>query len=131
MDTLFEIQLSKEDNLLKRFEEIHDYIYANDGLSPQQTLEEFVKVLFIKIVDENESQKNFTISSNEWNEIKSGKSSFSFSDRISNLFKKTQKKYPECLLLTNPNPFLYGLRQSTTNKRQIFQDVPLLCFSSK
>ena len=47
--------LSKEDNLLKRFEEIHDYIYANDGLSPQQTLEEFIKILFIKIVDENQN----------------------------------------------------------------------------
>lgn len=95
MDTLFEIQLSKEDNLLKKFEEIHDYIYANDGLSPQQTLEEFVKILFIKIFDENESQKKFTISSNEWNEIKSGKTTLSFTDRISNLFEKTQKKYQD------------------------------------
>ena len=54
MNSLFEIPLTKEDNLLKKFEEIHDYIYANDGLSPQQTLEEFVKILFIKICDENE-----------------------------------------------------------------------------
>ena len=45
---LFDISLSKEDNLLRRFEEIHDYIYANDGLSPQQALEEFVKILFVK-----------------------------------------------------------------------------------
>ena len=47
MNSLFDLQLTKEDNLLKKFEEIHDYIYANDGLSPQQTLEEFVKILFI------------------------------------------------------------------------------------
>ena len=38
MELLFDIELSKEDNLLKRFEEIHDYIYANDGLSPRHTL---------------------------------------------------------------------------------------------
>ncbi len=93
MDTLFEIQLSKEDNLLKKFEEIHDYIYANDGLSPQQTLEEFVKILFIKIFDESQHQKKFSISSNEWNEIKSGKSPLSFRDRITSLFEKTQKEY--------------------------------------
>jgi len=52
-DMLFDIPLPKEDNLLRRFEEIHDYIYANDGLSPQQALEEFVKILFVKIFDEN------------------------------------------------------------------------------
>ncbi|MEY4927161.1 MAG: hypothetical protein RI894_1597 [Bacteroidota bacterium] len=35
MNQLFDTPLSKEDNLLKCFEEIHDYIYSNDGLSPQ------------------------------------------------------------------------------------------------
>jgi len=44
MNSLFDIQLSKEDNLLKRFEEIHDYIYANDCMFHQQTLEEFLKL---------------------------------------------------------------------------------------
>ena len=57
---LFDIPLSKEDNLLRRFEEIHDYIYANDGLSPQQALEEFVKILFVKIFDENNNLNLFT-----------------------------------------------------------------------
>ena len=73
MNSLFELELTKEDNLLKKFEEIHDYIYANDGLSPQQTLEEFVKILFIKIYDENENLNQFTISTEEWNELKSGR----------------------------------------------------------
>lgn len=95
MDTLFDIQLSKEDNLLKRFEEIHDFIYANDGLSPQQTLEEFVKILFIKIFDENEKLKQFSISSIEWNDIKLGKNVSSFSERITALFDKTQKEYQD------------------------------------
>ncbi len=95
MGTLFDIQLSKEDNLLKRFEEIHDFIYANDGLSPQQTLEEFVKILFIKIFDENEKLKQFSISSIEWNDIKLGKNVSSFSERITALFDKTQKEYQD------------------------------------
>ena len=95
MELLFDIELSKEDNLLKRFEEIHDYIYANDGLSPQQTLEEFVKILFIKIFDENEKLKQFSVSSDEWNEIKSGKNISSFSDRIISLFIQTQKEYQD------------------------------------
>ena len=100
MNSLFDIQLTKEDNLLKRFEEIHDYIYANDGLSPQQTLEEFVKILFIKICDENESLNQFTISTEEWNELKSGKangqrSAHSIAERISTVFEKTKQSYQD------------------------------------
>ncbi|OFX28329.1 MAG: hypothetical protein A2X08_12670 [Bacteroidetes bacterium GWA2_32_17] len=95
MNPLFDIQLSKEDNLLKRFEEIHDYIYANDGLSPQQTLEEFVKILFIKIFDENENSNKFTISAEEWNLLKSGKINQSLTERISNLFEHTKQAYTD------------------------------------
>ena len=86
MSSLFELELSKEDNLLKKFEEIHDYIYANDGLSPQQTLEEFVKILFIKIYDENQNLNQFTISTEVWNELKTGKAVNSIIERISKLF---------------------------------------------
>ena len=93
MNSLFDIQLTKEDNLLKRFEEIHDYIYANDGLSPQQTLEEFVKILFIKIFDENENCNMFTVSSEEWCILKSGKTNQSLIERISNLFELTKQAY--------------------------------------
>ena len=58
-----------EDNLLRRFEEIHDYIYANDGLSPQQTLNEFLKILFIKIYDEKEGLDMFKLSTDEFKEL--------------------------------------------------------------
>lgn len=95
MNSLFDIQLSKEDNLLKRFEEIHDYIYANDGLSPQQTLEEFVKILFIKIFDENKNSNKFAISADEWNILKSGKTSQSLTERVSNLFELTKQAYTD------------------------------------
>ena len=66
--TLFDY--NPEDNLLKRFEEIHDYIYANDGLSPQQTLNEFLKILFIKIYDEKEGLDMFKLSADEFKELK-------------------------------------------------------------
>jgi type I restriction enzyme M protein len=95
MNSLFDLPLTKEDNLLKKFEEIHDYIYANDGLSPQQTLEEFVKILFIKIIDENENLNQFTISTEEWNQLKIGKTTRSITERIAALFEQTKQAYPD------------------------------------
>lgn len=95
MNSLFEIELTKEDNLLKKFEEIHNYIYANDGLSPQQTLEEFVKILFIKIFDESKNLNQFSISAEEWNEMKTGKTTLSINERINNLFEQTKKEYQD------------------------------------
>lgn len=95
MNLLFDVQLTKEDNLLKKFEEIHDYIYANDGLSSQQTLEEFIKILFIKIFDENENLNQFTISTEEWNELKAGKTFLSITERISAIFEQTKQAYQD------------------------------------
>lgn len=95
MNSLFDLPLSKEDNLLKKFEEIHNYIYANDGLSTQQTLEEFVKILFIKIFDENRGGNQFTIFAEEWNELKQGKTAQSFIERIQTLFTQTQETYQD------------------------------------
>ncbi len=97
---LFDLPLSKEDNLLKKFEEIHDYIYANDGLSPQQTLEEFVKILFIKIIDEQNNLNQFAISTEEWNELKTGKTSggvplLSITERVSAIFEQTKQAYQD------------------------------------
>ncbi len=92
MTTLFELPLTKEDNLLKKFEEIHDFIYANDGLSPQQTLEEFVKILFIKIYDENQKNSQFSISANEWNELNKGNTIY-IVEKISKLFDETKRSY--------------------------------------
>ncbi len=92
---LFDIELKTEDNLLKRFEEIHDFIYANDGLSPQQTLNEFLKVLFIKIYDENNYSHLFYISAEEFQNIRSDSLMNCFANRISELFQKTKREYSE------------------------------------
>ena len=57
--------LSVGESLLRRFEEIHDYIYANEGLSSHQTLNEFIKILFVKLVDENQDSRQFYVTSSE------------------------------------------------------------------
>ena len=95
MSSLFDSLLTREDNLLKKFEEIHDFIYANDGLSPQQTLEEFVKILFIKIFDENKNLNQFTVSTEEWSELNTGKAGHSLNDRVSSLFEQTKQLYQD------------------------------------
>jgi type I restriction enzyme M protein len=95
MSLLFDSLLSAEDNLLRRFEEIHDYIYAHDGLSPQQTLEEFVKVLFIKISDEQAKLNKFNISAQEWSELEARGTALSLTERIAGLFEQTKQSYPD------------------------------------
>ena len=93
---LFDLELKQEQNLLKRFEEIHNFIYANDGLSPQQTLNEFLKLLFVKIYDENNKQHEFQISTEEYHYLNTTKDNkLSVIDRINSLFDKTKKEYPD------------------------------------
>jgi type I restriction enzyme M protein len=95
MDLTLNFELSKEDSLLKRFEEIHNHIYANDGLSTQQTLEEIIKILFIKIYDENKRSTQFKISSDELNHLKQSSSAPNFVKRISNLLEETKKEFKD------------------------------------
>jgi type I restriction enzyme M protein len=52
MQNLFDTP--KETSLLKIFSKIHNSIYANDGISAQQVLDEMIKVLFIKVFDEQD-----------------------------------------------------------------------------
>lgn len=54
--TLFGYSLG---DTLKRFEDIHNYLYANDGLSEQQMLDEIIKILFIKYYNEQDKKNNF------------------------------------------------------------------------
>jgi type I restriction enzyme M protein len=75
----------REDNLLRKFEEIHDYIYAHDGLSPQETLEEFIKVLFIKLHDESQRIHRFHLSDTIDNPIDLS--------NVLKLFESTKKQY--------------------------------------
>ena len=78
------------ESLLRRFEEIHDYIYANEGLSSHQTLNEFIKILFIKIFDENQSTQQFYITAAELTHH-----SEDVSRRIIKLFQSAKQEYQD------------------------------------
>ena len=73
MELKLDFELNKTDRLSRKFEEIHNFIYANDGLSTQQTLEEFIKILFIKVIDEKKKEKQFYIDDQEFEQIKSSR----------------------------------------------------------
>ena len=81
------------DTLLKRFEDIHNYIYANDGLSEQQVLEEIVKILFIKFYDEQNEKKSFYGLDTEISKMNTSEKQNSFLNRIGKIFEETKEKY--------------------------------------
>ncbi len=114
--TLFDF--NPEDNLLKRFEEIHDYIYANDGLSPQQTLNEFLKILFIKIYDEKENLDMFKISMEEFNDLKKESRKTPAIERITKLFDLTKKEYKGVFEPEDKIKLSNGVLGYTINKLQ-------------
>lgn len=95
MELNLDFELTKTDKLLRKFEEIHNFIYANDGLSTQQTLEEFIKILFIKVIDEKKKQKQFYIDNAEFEQIKSSKKSDQLLQRINNLFSTTIQEFSD------------------------------------
>jgi len=82
--------------LFKTFGNIHNHIYANEGFSPQEAFNEFIKVLFIKIKSEKEIllQKKFNISKEEYNEIMDGKNK-GLKRRVENIFKQVKKDYKD------------------------------------
>jgi len=88
-------ELKPVTNLLSVFKNCHNHIYANDGLSNQDAFDEFLKILFMKMVDEKDRENqrvNFWITEEEEKEISEGKPS-DFFDRINKLFNKVKKRY--------------------------------------
>jgi type I restriction enzyme M protein len=88
-------ELQKNENLLQLFEVIHNYIYANDGLSPQQTLEEMTRLLFVKFFDENNKSNLFFVTSDELEAINSNNSAKSFTERINKLFQQAKNDFQD------------------------------------
>jgi type I restriction enzyme M protein len=88
-------ELKPVTNLLSVFKTCHNYIYANEGLSNQDTFDEFLKVLFVKMADEKDrtdERVKFWITDEEEQEILNGQPS-DFFDRIEKLFKAVKKRY--------------------------------------
>jgi len=66
-------------------ENIHNYIYANDGLGPSESLDVVINILFLKAFDELKSINSFYIKNNEYLEVTNGKRNKDFFLRMENL----------------------------------------------
>ena len=93
--TLFDSDAGERHALVSVLTSIHNSIYANDGLSPEQALEETVKMLFIKFVDEGKEPQQFTVSTKEKDDLVSVGTSRSFESRMKVLSGEVFKSYPE------------------------------------
>jgi len=93
MQTLFPTSL--EESLLKKFEEIHNCIYANDGLSASQALEEILKVLFLKVYNENLENSLFYLTEEEFTKAKTGTLHKDFTQRIKELWQAVLQTFAD------------------------------------
>jgi type I restriction enzyme M protein len=95
MNLLSNFPTLPENNLLKIFRQIHNYIYSNDGFSPQESLEEMVKVLFMKIFAETNQSLQFSITEEECKNLSDHELSLNFSNKIKELFTQVKLIYPD------------------------------------
>lgn len=86
---------STQEELSSTFSRIHNHIYANDGSSPEEALEETVKLLFIKTMDEKEQYERFFIEDQEVSEIDDRGFSESFDKRINQLSRAVFESFPD------------------------------------
>ena len=90
-------ELKEPFELSKTFSIIHNHIYANDGLSSQETFNEVLKLLFIKIQDEKNKDGDyvkFGISEEEYIQVMSDKDNV-FNKRIQKLLDETKKEFKD------------------------------------
>lgn len=94
---LCKIDLIVSNDLLRIIEIIHNHIYANEGLATNEVLNELVKVLMIKFIDEQKKEDeilDFYITEDESIELHKNSGSL-FVSRINNLYKKVMERYPD------------------------------------
>jgi len=90
--------LTKSDKLLHIFESIHNYIYANDGLSSQEAFIEMLHILFVKIFDEKSNlASQFKITAPEFELLSKGKNSPNFKIRITKLYQLASNYFSDVL----------------------------------
>jgi len=88
-------ELRPAHNLSAIFDECHNYIYANEGLLKDKIFHEMVKLLVMKLYDEQNSTKRglqFGITSSEYRSILANAPG-NFEARISKLFDTVRNKY--------------------------------------
>jgi len=81
-------------NLKKILDDCHNYIYANEGLRKEQIFNEVLKLMFMKMVDEQLPSEicEFGITESEMEELSGGRKG-RFIDRIQKLFTKTKEQF--------------------------------------
>ncbi len=94
---LTKTQLKPTFNLKVRFDEIHNYLYANEGFLKEKLFGEIIKLIFMKIVDEKSPREEvwFWISEREYEELREAGESKSFIQRIEKLWNEAKRLYPE------------------------------------
>ncbi len=88
-------RLKPSSNLLTVFEDCHNYIYANEGLLKEKIFHEIVKLIVMKLYDEQTNSHNklqFGITASEYKCLISDKPN-DFIKRIGYLFEKIKDKY--------------------------------------
>ena len=88
-------ELRQAHNLSAIFDECHNYIYANEGLLKDKIFHEIVKLLTMKLYDEQNTTDGilqFGITSSEYRSILAHKPS-NFEVRINKLFNTVRNKY--------------------------------------
>lgn len=81
-----------DDNLLFVFRTCHDHIYANDGLTKDKAFFEFLKIIFCKIEDERNKQKNLEFFATS-SERKNLDGQLTVYKRITKIFDSVKKRY--------------------------------------
>jgi type I restriction enzyme M protein len=99
--TLADVGLYKKKDLIPAtelktvFENIHNYVYANEGYLKEKVFNEVLKLIFIKMVDELSPSPDceFRITNQEMEEVEKGGGQ-DFKKRIDNIFRKVINTYP-------------------------------------
>ncbi len=89
----FDLLLEPVEGLRMIFRRCHNYIYMNQGLQKEHAFREFLKIIFCKVYDENESNPDdlqFYISNDE---RKTNDGKVSAKKRIEEIFKSVKTKY--------------------------------------
>jgi type I restriction enzyme M protein len=88
-------ELRPATNLSSIFDECHNYIYANEGMLKDKIFHEMVKLLVMKLHDEQDSTRNemqFGVTSSEYREILKNNPSV-FNQRLGKLYDTVRSKY--------------------------------------
>jgi len=90
-------ELKPVTDLMRIFHVVHNHIYANQGLSPVETFNEILKLLFLKIQDEISNDGEFVkfgITDDEYYRVMDGKTT-KFRTRIDQLLKEAKINFKD------------------------------------